>query len=477
MLREVAVAKFPDLSHVHSVTEIPHIIQAIFDISYDGILVIDKEEKIIELNQAYADFLKIRREDAIGRHVLTVIKNSKLPEFLKEWKTEMDVPHKLVEGQTPAQDKYVFVNRSSVMNPQGKIIASIAIIRFSYKTLELADRIRTLDIEKEYYRNRLREIADNQYSFHSIIGHSKKIRDIIRIAEKAAASEFPVLITGETGTGKEIFAGAIHYNSSRWDKPFIRINCAAIPSELLESELFGYEEGAFTGSKKGGKKGKFELANGGTIFLDEIGDMPLTMQAKILRVLQEQEIERVGGEKPKPISVRVIAATNKNLAQAIAQKMFRSDLFYRLNVVPVHLPALHERPEDIATLTEYFLKDLNEKYHSDFSITEEAKEVMTHYDWPGNFRELRNALERAYCMAEDSVITSAQLPSSLWLNSKIKESSANKDLKDIMEELEKEVLLGSLNRNHGNVVKASKELGIHKSTFYKKIQNWDLDKE
>lgn len=467
--------KFPQFLQAESAEDVEKIVQSIFDISHDGILVVDTQERIIELNRAYADFLKVNREDVIGKPVLSVIKNSKMPLFVKEKRTETDIPHRLVEGQTSSQDKYVFVNRFSVVNSQGKIIAAVATIRFTLKTLELAERIRELDLEKEYYRKCLKEVTIDKYSFQSIVGSSEKVKEILHVAERAAASEFPVLITGETGTGKEVFAKAIHYNSFRWDKPFIRINCAAIPVELFESELFGYEEGAFTGSKKGGKKGKFELADEGTIFLDEIGDMPICMQAKILRVLQEQEIDKVGGESPKSISVRVIAATNKNLDRAMGEKVFRSDLFYRLNVITLRVPSLRERPEDIRSLIDYFLGDLNERYHSRIHITEEAKNFMAHYDWPGNIRELKNALERAYCMAEGNIISSAQLPSYLQLNTEVRENIKNKKLKEIMDDLERKVLVASLNRNDGNVVKSSRELGIHKSTFYKKINDWNLD--
>ena len=302
--------------------------------------------------------------------------------------------------------------------------------------------------------------------------------EIKTLAQKAAATDFSVLLTGETGTGKEVFANAIHHASERRNKPFIRINCAAIPTELLEAELFGYEEGSFTGARKGGKKGKFELADEGTLFLDEIGDMPLTMQAKLLRVLQEKEIEKVGGEHPISVDVRVIAATNQNLELRIKDKSFRHDLFYRLNVIQLRIPSLQERGEDISLLAEYFLRQLNERYGKEVKLTQETEKLLVAYAWPGNIRELRNVIERAYSMVDDDVITPAHLAGNILGRGKFSSGASNgRTLDDLMGEVEKDILLAILRQNGNNYRLTAKKLGINRSTLYKKLEKYQIQRE
>jgi len=267
------------------------IFEKILEISEDGFLIVDDNEKIIGINKAYCDFLGLSKDEIIGKHVLDIIKNSKLPQILSTGEIEIDVIHKLVRGQSANNEKYVFVARAPVKNEDNKIIAAVGQIKFSLKTVALAKKLQDIDMQLQYYKKELTRIIGNQYSFENIIGQSDNFLYVKKIAMKASKNDFTVLINGDTGTGKEVFAHAVHLASNRRNQPFVKINCAAIPSQLLESELFGYEEGSFTGAKRGGKKGKFEFANGGTIFLDEIGDMPLDMQAKLLRVLQEKEIE------------------------------------------------------------------------------------------------------------------------------------------------------------------------------------------
>lgn len=296
-----------------------------------------------------------------------------------------------------------------------------------------------------------------------------------KIAEKAAKNDFSVLIFGETGTGKEVFASAIHYASARKDKAFVRVNCSAIPAELLESELFGYEEGAFTGAKKGGKKGKFELADGGSLFLDEIGDMPIPMQAKLLRVLQEREIEKIGGDKTIPVNVRIIAATNQDL-ESSGRKSLRDDLYYRLSVIQLRVPPLKERPDDIRILADSFLQRLNENNSGDIIFSADTYSIFEKYAWPGNIRELKNTVERAYCLIDGNVIMPSHLPPHIRMNSKIPSDIQAKGnaLNSIMEETERDALLTAL-RNVGNNYKlAAKELGIHRSTLYKKLEKFNI---
>lgn len=253
--------------------------------------------------------------------------------------------------------------------------------------------------------------ADYKVNFTDIIGESKVIRDVIAFSEKISDSDSTVLIRGESGTGKELFARAIHNNSNRRMGPFVAINCGAIPEALLESELFGYEDGAFTGAKKGGKIGKCQLANGGTLFLDEVGDIPIFLQVKFLRMLQERVIEKVGGSKSTPIDIRVIAATNRNLEEMIKNNEFRSDLYYRLNVIPIFIPPLRERKEDIPIISNFFLKKYSELLRKNVvSMTTSAERTLCSYSWPGNIRELENTIECAMNIENNDILTSGSLP-------------------------------------------------------------------
>lgn len=294
---------------------------------------------------------------------------------------------------------------------------------------------------------------------------------------KASKTNFSVLLTGETGTGKEVFARAIHNNSSRSDKPMVSINCAAIPEELLESELFGYDEGAFTGAKKGGKKGKFLVANNGTIFLDEIGDMPLTMQAKLLRVLQEREIEPVGGLKTIKIDVRVISATRKNLNKMVEEGLFREDLYYRLNVINIHMIELKDRKDDILLLANYILNKLNVEYKELKVLSDDVKNCFTNYTWPGNIRELQNVIKSAYAVSDDMVIKMCDLPSKMDNISRVAQcnSDSNCSIHKMVENYEKSLIIDILKKYNWKCSKAAEVMGIHKSLLYKKIKKYEIE--
>ncbi|KAB3532145.1 PAS domain S-box protein [Alkaliphilus pronyensis] len=457
------------------------IFEKILDISEDGFLIIDDNEKIININKAYCDFLGLDKEKIIGKPVLDIIKNSKLPQILSTGEIDIDVIHKLVRGQASNNEKYVFVARAPVKNKDNKIIAAVGQVKFSLKTVALAKKLQDLDMQLQYYKKELTRVIGNQYSFENIIGRSNNFLSVKKIGEKASRNDFTVLINGETGTGKEVFAHAIHLASNRRNKPFVKINCAAIPSQLLESELFGYEEGSFTGAKRGGKKGKFEFANGGTIFLDEIGDMPLDMQAKLLRVLQEREIEKIGDYKTIPVDVRVIAATNQDLSKKIKDGSFREDLYYRLNVIQINIPSLKERSDDIELFVNYFLDELNEKYETNVEISAKAKKVLVSYSWPGNVRELRNAIYRAYALVDENIILKSHLPTSLLANSKINMNNhykfSNRNLETILQEFEKEIILEVLKKNSINRKKTAEELGIHRVTLYKKLEKLNINSE
>jgi len=313
--------------------------------------------------------------------------------------------------------------------------------------------------------------------FSDIIGHNKDFLSTIEFARRAAMSVSTVLIQGESGTGKELFARSMHFESKRSAEPFIAVNCAAIPDNLLESELFGYEEGAFTGALKGGKIGKFEMASKGTIFLDEIGDMPIHLQVKLLRVLQENMVERIGGRAPVPIDVRIVAATNKDLESLVKEGAFREDLFYRLNVIPIRIPPLRERKDDLEFLTEVFIKKSSKMLEK--TIVRADKDVMKAfevYNWPGNVRELQNTVEFAVNMCESGVITCDDLPARFR---ELDPRNSRYDQKIIpIKDLEKEAIryaLDHFGRDKDGINEVVKSLGLSRATLYRKIKLYELE--
>lgn len=317
-------------------------------------------------------------------------------------------------------------------------------------------------------------------SFDNIIGNSHCLNKVKDEAMNASKSTSTILIQGESGTGKELFARAIHFYSLRSNGPFIPLNCAAIPEQLLESELFGYEDGAFTGARRGGKSGKFELASGGTIFLDEIGDMPIHLQSKLLRVLQERVIEKIGGKDFIPIDVHVIAATNKNLEQRVLDGEFRQDLFYRLNVIPLNIPPLRDRKQDIMVLVEYLLDKCNEKLGKNIQkIDSSVLKILKDYNWPGNVRELENVIEYAVNMCSGDEIKEENLPNRIK-NSSNNIIEPNNDDYNILtiKELERNEIYKAL-KNFGNskkaIAKASEALGISRATLYRKLKEYNID--
>ena len=342
---------------------------------------------------------------------------------------------------------------------------------------------------KDTIRNYNKMNVNYALSFDDIIGESNAISSVKEVAKLASKSTSTILITGESGTGKELFARAIHYQSDRGKKPFVAINCAAIPEELLESELFGYEEGAFTGAKKGGKIGMFEFANKGTIFLDEIGDMSIHLQAKLLRVLQEKEIQKVGAKKSIPVDVRIISATNKDLKSLVEKDMFREDLFYRLNVLPINIPSLRERPCDISLLVEHMIKVYSEKLGKNIiSMSENCMQILKNYSWPGNIRELQNVIEYCVNMTNKSIIDDEEmLKNRFKVNLKAKDDEIESNMEENvglvkfkkLEDIEKDEIQKALSyyekyKNDKQLV--CKALGISMPTLYRKIKKYGIAK-
>jgi Nif-specific regulatory protein len=320
---------------------------------------------------------------------------------------------------------------------------------------------------------RLRQELKTHFNIDNMVGTSNAIKEIYRLIEQVAESNATVLIRGESGTGKDLVAHAIHYNSSRANKPFVKVNCTALPETLLESELFGHEKGAFTGATER-KIGRFEKANGGTIFLDEIGDFSMNLQVKLLRIIQFKEFERVGGNETIKANVRIIVATNKNLEEQIKEKLFREDLYYRINVFPIYLPPLRERKDDIMLLADYFLEKFSKENNKRITrISTPAIEMLTSYHWPGNVRELENCIERAVLLCNEDVIRSEHLPPSLQMIRK-SETSSKHSLPEIIENKEKELIIDALKKCGGQQRKAAAELGITERMLGYKIKKYGI---
>lgn len=452
-----------------------HIFEKVSSMSDDGFIVVNRKGEVIHINEKYCNFLGTTKEKALGKSIFNIIPNSMMLDVMEKKYCEECVIQTYIIGIE--KEKSAIVSRSYVENEEGEVIAGVAQVKFRLQTLDVAKKLMKDYVELEYYKEQYLNSKKYICSFEKMVGKSKSFLEVKRIGIKASKTNFPVLITGKTGTGKEVFARAIHTNSERAEKLMVSINCAAIPEDLLESELFGYEEGSFTGAKKGGKKGKFFIANGGTIFLDEIGDMPLSMQAKLLRVLQEKEIDPIGSTSSIPIDVRVIAATRKNLPEMIEKGEFREDLYYRLNVINIEMPPLCDRKEDILELAGFFLNKLNLEYKTVTGFSKEVKKCLKEYSWPGNVRELDNVIKSAYAINDNFMIELKDLPSKMVENSQHISATEETGLENLMENYEKNLIISFLKKNHWNCSEAANKMGIHRSVLYKKIKKYNIEKE
>jgi DNA-binding NtrC family response regulator len=378
-----------------------------------------------------------------------------------------------------------------ILTGHGSIKSSVEAIKkgaFDYITKPVSASDILLSVEKAFkFKSlaeeniRLKKELRGQYKYTNLVGTSRAIKKIFDLIEKVADTDGTVLITGASGTGKELIARALHYNSSRSDKPLVVINCGAVPEALLESELFGHEKGAFTGAHKS-RVGRFEMANCGTIFLDEIGEMSPSLQVKLLRVLQEQKFERVGGTKTIHVDLRIVAATNKNLTTAINKEKFREDLYYRLNVIPIKVPGLKQRKSDIPLLIDHFLKKFQKGSKKKITkFSPEVMDAMYAYDWPGNVRELENVIKRFTILCENSVVIFNDLPDSIRESSQsiqpVKEVILEKDLNlnEAVQSYEKRIILEALEQSSWVKSKAAKLLNINRTTLVAKIKKQNLD--
>ncbi|NLV22379.1 MAG: sigma 54-interacting transcriptional regulator [Syntrophomonadaceae bacterium] len=453
------------------------------DVLFEGLIenphtayvIIDRKGMITLMNKTILSVLNLRREDVIGKYILDVIPNSKLLEIISTGRTDKADICTIVPGRD------IIVDRMPIVK-NGEIIGAIAlsVVMDMAEVKHLIQRLQETQQELNIYKDEVYSIYKAKWHFSNLIGNNLEFFNIVTMAQQFSQTSSTLLITGESGTGKELFAQSIHNASPRSAGPFIRVNCAALPENLLESELFGYAEGAFTGAKKGGKPGKFELANGGTIFLDEIGDMPMSMQTKLLSVLQERVVERVGGTTPIQINARVIAATNRDLEKMVANHEFRDDLYYRLNVVQLKLPPLRKRMDDLPMLVSNLMIKLNKKLGNSVEmVSAEAMDLLQNYSWPGNIRELENLLERAINLAHmnfhDS-IQPADFPS-LYDSKPVKNSfyvDESKTLAEKIDDIEKELIIQALEKTNDNKSQAAKLLGMHSSALYRKLSKYDL---
>lgn len=442
----------------------------IFDHMPIGINFVDESGKIIRLNQAMLDYFKFTH-DVEGKHIREIEPTSRLPVVLQTRKAEIGQRHRFADGRE------AIVHRIPVID-NGRLIGALGIILFGdvQDVYLLAERNKLL-LNKLAHYEKEKSPYQAKYSLHDILGDSGDTRAGKEQVRRIARSNSNVLIVGESGVGKELFAHAIHQESARKDAPFVRLNCAAIPETLLESELFGYVEGAFTGAKRGGQPGKFELAEGGSLFLDEIGDMPYAMQAKLLRVLQEREFERVGGKDIIRINVRVISATNVDLESLVQTGGFRRDLFYRLNVLSLKIAPLRERREDIPNLVYYFLGQIYQENGCYATLSQECLDALARYPWPGNIRELRNVVEKIALEAEGRVARLEDLPAYLRrnLNPASVCADGSKGLRALLEQVEADSIRQALEQCGGSKTQAAAWLQIPKMRLYRKMKQFGID--
>jgi len=443
--------------------------ELVFDHIEKGAIVTDAKGRILYFNRPYARFLGVDPEAMVGRHVTEVLESSRMHIVAETGKAE-------VNELFTSKGRDMVVQRIPIFE-DGKVVAVFGQLMFQQvgDVGRLASKLSMLESKLKLYEQELTSLRASRYGFENIHGASPRLVALKEEARKAAATDLPVLITGESGTGKELFAQAIHQASPRRRQPAIHLNCAAIPRELFEAELFGYSKGAFTGANPGGKPGKLELAHGGTLFLDEIGEMPLELQPKLLRVLEDKMFERVGGTQMIKSDFRIIAATNRDLKEMVRQKRFREDLYYRLNVVPLEVPPLRERPEDIIPLARHLLDRIAENDPgSRFQLTAGAEAVLTSYPWPGNIRELLNVLERTAFTTEGDRIDACDLP--FFLNRSAPPPSAGGPwgLGEVLAEAERQALRRALEVTGNNKAKAARLLGIHRTVLYKKMAKYRI---
>nr|WP_205825419.1 sigma-54-dependent Fis family transcriptional regulator [Bacillus sp. RO1] len=448
-------------------------LQTAMDHAYDGILLADDTQTIQMVSPSLLELFNMEYQEVLHKKTDEVFPHFQLSKIFETEEAEVSDFHE-INGI-----KYI-IHRIPVLQ-EGRMVG--AIVKIMYRQLnevnELFKRLQKAENKASFYHTELKKSESARFTWEHIITENPVMEKIKKSAAKAAKGRSTILIRGESGTGKELFAHAAHNSSARKDGKFVVVNCAAIPEDLLESEFFGYEDGAFTGARSKGKIGKFDLANGGTLFLDEIGDMSLNLQAKLLRVLQEREFYRVGGTKRIHVDVRIIAATNRNLEEMVKEGTFREDLYYRLNVISLFIPPLRERMRDIHILSEKMMSDLNRIIGTSITGFEpQAKHILMSYHWPGNVRELRNVMERAMTFAEHGKIKIEDLPDYMLASPKVLvEEIAVTQEESMVESAERQAIETALTKTKGNKAKAAKMLGISRSSLYDKLKKYQLNEK
>ncbi|MBT2681532.1 sigma 54-interacting transcriptional regulator [Bacillus sp. ISL-35] len=440
-------------------------IETALENAYDGILMTDEKNMITMVSPPMLELFNLEKNEVLYKPVDQVFPQLKLGNVFSSEMAEVS------DFNEMNGIRYI-VHRIPIKK-DGKVIGAIGKVMFRQlnEVSELFKRLQKAENKASFYHQQLKKSESARFTWDHIFSKDPYMEKLKKSAAKAAKGRSTVLIRGESGTGKELFAHAIHNSSARSEGKFVVVNCAAIPEDLLESEFFGYEEGAFTGAKQRGKIGKFDLANGGTLFLDEIGDMSLSLQAKLLRVLQEREFYRVGGNVRVKVDVRIIAATNRNLEEMVKQGEFREDLYYRLNVISLNIPPLRDRVQDVEYLITELMKELNSMLGTSITgISSQAKTALLRYEWPGNVRELRNVLERAMTFAEHGKVQAEDLPD--YLLSQL--SSPLIEQISLAEDAELGAIRKALSQTNGNKAKAARLLGISRSGLYEKIKKYQL---
>ena len=438
----------------------------------DSVFVTDDEGRILMLNPASQALLGIHIDGAVNTSVQELMGDG-----IYEPSTALEAARRKITVTSLVRahngQEMMAISRP-VLDAQGNVILVITSSRSKRQIDEfLANALREEKLQSDRYRQAASVLSESLQQ-EKPVAASQAMRSVLELASSVAASDATVLLTGESGTGKEVLAHYIHQASGRMGEPFIPVNCGAIPAELMEAEFFGYVRGAFTGASPKGKTGLFEAAHQGTLFLDEVGELPLTMQSKFLRVLETGTIRRIGGTQDRKMGVRIIAATNRNLYTMAREGLFRMDLYYRLHVIPVNIPPLRDRPEDVRQLAERFLTDCNRRYNRDITFTDEALAVLAHYDWPGNVRELRNIVERLAMTPEQADVKPERCINLLYGHSTpvattMQPYPENLSLRDFRRLAEADYIKATLERCDGNVLKAATVLGLHKTALYRKL--------
>jgi len=450
------------------------ILELLLDNAHEGLVICDPEGKILYFNRSYANIYKLKKERDFGKNIGEFFPNSRIRQAGKTGVPEYGAINYW-------KGRKVVVNRIPIKEGSNvRYVVAQVLFRDIEDLKKMAEKLTRLQKKIENMGAEFRNIFQAKYSISDIIGESYQSKQLKRQAAKYASSSLPILVLGESGTGKELFAQAIHRMSPRAERAFLAINCAAIPRELMESELFGYESGAFTGATQKGKIGKFEIVEGGTVFLDEIGDMPLEMQGKLLRVLEEKQITRLGGSRTIPVDFSLIASTNRNVEDMVRKGTFRSDLFYRINVFVLKIPPLRDRREDILTIARNIAaSSLSDHDTGEVKFSREVASMLMQYNWPGNVRELKNVVNYAIhnLLPGESIIESKHLPSSLF--AKVEELPAKPVLvpfKKGIEKKEREIIADALKSTMGNKVAAARLLSMPRSVLYNKLKKYDLNR-